>query len=560
MSKYDKEKWVTADFETTTEKFYNEYGFVKVWLYAISDSDGKILKYGDSIEDFMKYCKENLNGYIVYFHNLKFDGSYILNYLINKEIPYKDKIFAKDSKCYNTLISDDGNFYQITYHPHQSCTIKFQDSLKLLPFSIKKIAEDFNLPIKKGTIDYDKYEITEETLGYIFNDVSIAAMALKELKNIGMTQMTTASCAYNNFSNDFPFMNDMFPILETEFLEKYRLAYRGGRCQVNPLYASKTIYNVKRYDINSMYPHIMRNLPLPVGNPIPINKMGNYKFELYELDIKFKLKEGHLPSLLKKDMIFGEGSYYIETEDIETICISSIDFEILQRHYDIEFMYIREMYGFKTREGLFSKYIDKWYKIKQENKGAKRVIAKLMLNSLYGKFGSRCKGKSKIPKLDENGVLTFDLSEEQDMRKYYLPIAIAITSYAHLLIDNAIINTGIINFVYCDTDSVHTLSKLDNELVDQYELGKFKLEGTELKSKYVRQKTYCYSEIDKENDIVYTIVCAGMNDATKEYILNTYEDSIFEIFDKGLKVENTKMMPKQVKGGVVLLPTSFEIK
>lgn len=560
MSKYDKEKWVTADFETTTEKFYNEYGFVKVWLYAISDSEGKILKYGNSIEDFMKYCRDNLNGYIVYFHNLKFDGSYILNYLINKGIPYKDKIFAKDSKCYNTLISDDGNFYQITYHPLQSCTIKFQDSLKLLPFSIKKIAEDFNLPIKKGTIDYDKYEITEETLGYIFNDVSIAAMALKELKDMGMTQMTTASCAYNNFSNDFPFMNDMFPMLETEFLEKYRLAYRGGRCQVNPLYESKILYGVKRYDINSMYPYIMHDLPLPVGKPIPINKMGCYKFELYELDIKFKLKEGHLPSLLKKDVIFGDGSYYIETEDIETICISSIDFEILQRHYDIEFMYIKEMYGFITRAGLFSKYIDKWYKVKQENKGAKRVIAKLMLNSLYGKFGSRCKGKSKIPKLNEDGVLTFDLSEEQDMRKYYLPVAVAITSYAHLLIDNAIMNTGFINFVYCDTDSVHTLSKLDDELVDQYELGKFKLEGNELKSKYVRQKTYCYSEIDKDDDIVYTIICAGMNDATKEYVLDTYGDTVFDVFDKGLKVENTKMMPKQVKGGVVLLPTSFEIK
>ena len=57
---------------------------------------------------------------------------------------------------------------------------------------------------------------------------------------------------------------------------------------------------------------------------------------------------------------------------------------------------------------MFDKYINYWMeqKIKAGKEGNQpmRQIAKLMLNSLYGKFGSRCKGKSKIPTLDENGI------------------------------------------------------------------------------------------------------------------------------------------------------------
>ena len=236
--------WVTADFETTTEKFYLEYGYSKVWLWAISNNEGHMIAHGEDIDSFMKYCIENLNNYIVYFHNLKFDGSYILSYLLDNKVEYKDKIASRDKKCYNTLISEEGQFYQITYHARVQTTIRFQDSLKLLPFKVKKIAEDFNLSIKKGIIDYDDYTVNEETLSYIQNDVEIVALALKEIKALGMNNMTTASCAYNNFSQMFPFMSSYFPELDREWLEKYRLSYRGGRSQVNPAYEGHILYNV----------------------------------------------------------------------------------------------------------------------------------------------------------------------------------------------------------------------------------------------------------------------------------------------------------------------------
>lgn len=555
----NSEKWVVADFETTTLHFYLDNGFTKVWLYAISDKDGNILNYGETIEDFFKFIKSALNTYTIYFHNLKFDGSYIINYLYNHGYEYKEKIASKDKKCFNTLISEEGQYYQINIHA-SNFDVKIGDSLKLLPFSVRIIGESFDLPVKKGIIDYDDYSVTDETLEYVFNDVKVVALALKEIKALGMTNMTTASCAFNNFKDNSMFFNSYFPTLETDYLEKYRDAYRGGRTQVNPLHAGQVLYNVKRFDINSMYPHIMRNLPLPVGNPIPIDRIGQYDFELYEIEVEFKLKAGHLPTLLNKNAGYFEYSYYEETDGLETIRISNIDYQLLLKHYDIICINFIEAWGFKTMTGLFKSYIDKWYKIKQENKGAKRVVAKLMLNSLYGKFGSRCLGKSKIPVLDEDGVLTYKTTDMQEMKHYYLPLAIGVVSWAHYLIDDAITKTGFDNFVYCDTDSVHTLGTLPDDYIDQSLLGKFKMEGTELKSKYIRQKTYCYCEYEKNGDIVYNITCAGMNDATKEFLLDNYKDTIFDIFAEGLRVEGYKLMPQQVKGGVILVPTTFEIK
>lgn len=555
-----KDLWVVADFETTTEKFYNEHGYTKVWLWAISSSEGKTIAIGEDIESFMSYCTENLKNYVIFFHNLKFDGSYILSYILSKGTPYKDKIGSRDNACFNTLISDLGQYYQISYHPRSEVTYYFQDSLKLLPFKVEKIAKDFGLPILKLNIDYDDYTVNKETIEYIKHDVEIVAMALSQIKALGMTQMTTASCAYQLYSNTNQFMYDYFPCLDVEFLEEYRMAYRGGRSQCNPLYQDKIIYNVKRYDINSMYPHIMRNLPLPIGKPIKQTSIGQRDFELYKVDIIFKLKEGHLPTLLKNNNLYCDGSYYIETEGMERLYLSNIDYELLQRHYDIELINFVEIWGFKTMTGLFTNYIDYWYKIKQEHKGAWRIVAKLMLNSLYGKFGSRCLGKGKTPILNEDGVLTHELTEEMPMKRYYLPVAIAIVSHAHKLIDDAIVNTGIGNFVYCDTDSVHTLGTISDDMVDQVMLGKFKLEGIELKSRYVRQKTYVYTELDDKDRLIYTITCAGMTDEIKNYCIETYKDDIFNMFTQGFKVEDMKLMPTMVKGGIILTKTSFEIR
>ena len=550
-------KWYVADFETTNEQYYLQHGYTKVWLYAIADCDGVVIKYGDSIEDFISYCTKELSGKDIYFHNLRFDGIFILDYLCS--IGYVPDYSPKHPiRSFTTLIGDMGEFYSIDVILSKKKQLHFRDSLKVLPFKVAYIAKSFNLPIQKEHIDYSDYTISPTTISYVSNDVSIVALALKEIKAHGMTKMTTASCAYTAFIAGFSTqaIETLYPSLDTNFLKIWRDAYRGGRCQVNPIYKSKILNNVSRYDVNSMYPHVMRNCPLPYGNPVTAtaDTIGNFAFGLMHIRVAFILKEGHMPSLLKKGGLYNQGdTYYITSDGMEELYISTIDFKIMKRHYDIlEYEYL-DGYGFYCGTGLFKNYIDTWYTAKQHDKDGKKLVDKLMLNSLYGKFGTNIEKRSKMI-IYEDERIAFKYSEYEEGKHYYLPVAIAVVSYAHLIIDDAIEATGYDNFVYCDTDSVHTLGTLPSSLVDNKQLGKFKLEGIEDTSKYVRQKCY----ITKENNEV-KITSAGMTDNMKEMLIEEYKDDIFNIFDVGLTCKG-KLIPKRVKGGVILHETTFEIK
>lgn len=552
---FEKE-WYVADFETTSYKYYIENGYTKVWLYAVCDKDANITKIGTTIEDFIQYLR-SLVGKTIYFHNLKFDGEFIISYLLSNGYEYTDDL-PHVRKGFSVLIGEMGEFYGIDIKFSTNRNVHLKDSLKLLPFKVSKIAKDFGLPILKLDLNYEDYTVNEKAIRYISHDVRIIAMALKQIKAEGMNKMTTASCAYSQYTSMISddFQRQAFPLLEDSFLEEWRQAYRGGRSQVNPYYQGKILRNVRRYDLNSMYPAIMYNEELPYGLPFNITEMGTANFELYQVQIQFSLKDGHLPCLLKKASLFSlDDSYYVETDGIEMIWISNIDYELVKKHYDILYLKIEKMLGFRTTSYMFRSYVSKWYERKSQDTGAKKVVDKLMLNSLYGKFGSKHRGYHKIPYMDyETGVVKYRHSELEDMKKYYLPIAIAITSYAHKYIDDAICAAGIENFVYCDTDSVHTLGTLPSYMIDNKELGKFKLEGIETKSKYVRQKTYIY----KENDEI-VITCAGMSQDMKDSVINTYGEKSFDMFQKGLLVGG-KLLPKHVPGGVVLYETTFQIK
>ena len=558
--------WYVADFETTAYSFYQEHGYTKVWLWSIANSNEEIEDYGEDIESFISWCKKHPKS-TIYFHNLKFDGSFILNYLMNNDYEYKEELKVKDNKGYSCLIGEEGQYYQITINFESNKNIIIQDSLKIIPLSVRDIAKAFNLPLSKGRINYNDYTIDKEKLDYVFKDVLIVAKALKFFKNIGLNKMTIGGNAYTQFTKECKIAKQLFPILDDDFMDNYRKAYRGGRTQVNPKYAGKVLHNVYRYDINSMYPYVQGYKELPYGNPIKIKEMGKYKFELYNINIAFKLKKGHLPTLLKTGSLFlNESSYYENSDGVINIHISNIDLELMYRHYDIEYIEMVEGYGFKTSDIIFRKFVDKYYNLKANSVGGLRMVYKLILNNLYGKFGSKRRGRHKIPQL-EDGVLTYTLSDEHDMRKYYLPVAIAITSYAHKLIDDAIIICGN-DFVYCDTDSVHTLRPLPSDMVNNKEIGKFKLEGIENTSKYLRQKCYAYKEY-KDDEETYTITCAGMSESLKIWLIDNYGDKLFDIFNLGLKLDSNtegltetdmKLRPLQVKGGVVLAPVQFTLK
>ena len=234
-----------------------------MWLYAICDENANVITIGEDIEDFIQYLRK-LTGKVVYFHNLKFDGDFIVSYLLSHG--WQCFTDLKDVETgFTILMGEMGEFYGIDIRFSKKQTVHIHDSLKLLPFKVAQIAKDFNLPILKGEIDYEVYERNPTTEKYISHDIQIIAMALKQIKEEGMTKMTTASCAYGAYSSmrTKEYMSYQFPELSDDFLTEWREAYRGGRSQVNPLYKGKILENVRRYDINSMYPAVMYNEKLP---------------------------------------------------------------------------------------------------------------------------------------------------------------------------------------------------------------------------------------------------------------------------------------------------------
>lgn len=227
-------KKFAADFETCVWLYDETF----VWAWAVCEiGNEENFIYGNSIESFMEFV-ESQNNSQYYFHNLKFDGEFILYYLAQNDFKFVEDKKDYQDKTFSTIISDLGQFYNIDviFKRYNKKFIKatFYDSLKIIPFSVEAIAKSFNLPISKLEIDYMKprkinHKLTEEEIAYIRNDVTIVAQALKQLFDKGLTKMTAASNALSDYKkiigkNRF---KHFYPELDSIIDKDIRAAYKG---------------------------------------------------------------------------------------------------------------------------------------------------------------------------------------------------------------------------------------------------------------------------------------------------------------------------------------------
>lgn len=553
----------------------------RVWAYAICEignTDNFI--FGNNIEDFIKWCEKVKGNPTLYFHNLKFDGCYIISYLLQNGYEWVDNRDNRRDKTFTTLITDMGVWYQIEIYfkvtSKRTVSVKINDSLKILNFSVDKIARDFKLPISKLEIDYNEIRpighiLTDQEIDYIRNDVTIMAMALDIMFKAGLTKMTIGSDAISNYKDTITSFTDYFPMLTYEEDEVIRKSYRGGWTYANPKWTNKQIGDGIVIDKNSMYPYQLSDKLLPFGRPEYYD--GHYKEDItYPLWVetitaKFDLKPNMLPTLQLKNTLGFIPNEYIETTKGEyvTITLTSVDYELLVTHYDVDVLEYHGGYKFKGIKGLFTKYVSKWMseknKAKKEDNASMYVISKLCLNSLYGKFGLNPNTRSKKPYLNDDKILKFELLPREIRDSIYVPVASFTTAYARMdIISNAqairdysLSKYGKDYFLYSDTDSIHAMKLEEEELIkfmeiDDYKLGAYKVESTFRKACFIRQK--CYIEEDYEGVIHSTI--AGLPKK-----LGT--DITFDNFKKGFTTSG-KLRFMQVPNGVILVPTDFTIK
>ena len=207
----------------------------------------------------------------------------------------------------------------------------------------------------------------------------------------------------------------------------------------------------------------------------------------------------------------------------------------------------------QTQHGLFDSYITE-YRYKKENaqSPAEKQKAKIMLNSLYGKFGAKIVSAKKSAYLDDNEILRFITDEEEEVTPVYVPVALFTTSIArHFIISNA--QENYTNFLYADTDSLHLFHSDKLALdIDPREFGKWSHEGRAIKAKYLRSKLYMEELIHDDGTTSLDVKGAGMTPEIKEKIT-------FDNFVIGATFEG-KRASKQIKGGTHIYETTFQIR
>lgn len=213
----------TADFETTTDP-----DDCRVWAYGICEiGNPNHFVYGNSINEFMEMCENYYRNPVMYFHNAKFDFQFIISWLLNNGFECIENKKDRHDKSFTTLITDTGQFYSLeVYFKVDSYVsinrktgipkkvthvrkVKFLDSLKILNFSVEKIAKDFDLPVQKLELDYcakreKGHVLTKDEVDYLRCDVEIMARALEIMFNEGLDKMTIGSDALHEFKEIFP--------------------------------------------------------------------------------------------------------------------------------------------------------------------------------------------------------------------------------------------------------------------------------------------------------------------------------------------------------------------
>lgn len=639
-------KYLVGDFETTVFKGQT---YTEVWASAVVEMGSEDVNIFHSIEETWEYLKGLNQNLIIYYHNLKFDGSFWLNFFLKeaglKQAVIKDEktetvefIDRKDMKnnTFKYSISNMGQWYSITVKL-KGKYIEIRDSLKLLPFSVKRIGTSFATKHKKLDMEYEglRYAgcpITEEEQAYIANDVLVVKEALEIMFSEGHKNLTIGSCCLSEYKRltGRTMYEEQFPnIYEIDIDETYGAAnageyvkrsYRGGWCYVVEEKKEKLLSNGTTADVNSLYPSMMSSESgnrYPVGKPmfwqgdyIPdvIEREGYYYF--VRIRTRFELKPGYLPFIQIKgnplykgteclktsDILDPEtGNYirYVETENgLEehkvTLTLTMTDFALIKEHYNLTGLEILDGCYFVSQIGIFDDYIEKYKKIKLESKGAKRELAKLFLNNLYGKLATSPNSSFKYCFLNSDEALSFVTIDEHNKTPVYIPAGSAVTSYArNFTIRAAQANFYGVNkpgFTYADTDSIHCdlpADKITGIKVHDKNFCCWKLESGWDYGWFVRQKTYIEHIVSEDGEKIdspfYNVKCAGMPKRSKDLFIKsmTGEGNLGELtseesdfikvkrgltdFKIGLRVPG-KLLPRQIKGGVVLTPTSYEMR
>lgn len=468
--------------------------------------DGSNYYLFDKIDEMIEFIlsKEKMNP-IVYFHNLSYDSLFIIEYLISKN--YYFQIVKSSSYVYQIKVKRSINSKNSVY---------FRDSYILLRSSLNEASRIF-LNDEKEEFDYDKDFLDKSKLeSYLKKDLYLLYNVLmKFFETIDfVNSISLSSLSLIKFRQSLDY--EIYYKINNSLDQYGRQFYFGGRCEIFKFSGE----NINVYDFNSMYPFVMSNFEYPFGKCYFVYRRNFRRIGFYKVRLKFIYDDYISPLPLKKSKL-----YFVNNDTFDNIYfLNSYELDLLEEegYYNYE---IIEGIEFEKRGFIFKDYINDLYnkrvEAKKSNNKILDYVMKLMLNSLYGKFG-----QSRIKKtyITEYQVDYFynkikSISDEEKRQKmlidlknrlvyighniYSYEVGLNFAEYLNVYISALTTSLARIhlykflkkyqsNVYYCDTDSIFVDCEIDSKYVDNFKLGKLKLEKKFSQVYFLLPKFYSY--------------------------------------------------------------------
>lgn len=464
---------------------------------------------------FIDEIKKNIvdNKIVVVVNDLNYIALQLYNYLNRINIKYLNSINLK-SMTYNTYIDIKNNVSYILVR-YKNNWIKFISAKKILNKNI--ILDNKNKKIIK----------------YIFKNYGVESSFGNYAKKIFLNSNIENKKYLVTINNK-----------EYNFINK---SYYSGLCFLNSKYKNKILNDVNIIDINSLYPFIMFKYELPVRRGVYYKgKYKNnkiYKYYIQHIKVDFKVKNMGIAFLHNKNFFNINEKIENSNNQLIDLYLTNFDIELLYKNYDIYEIYFIDGYMYSTNKILYKNYIEKFYKLKNNTKNEllKRFY-KLLLNSLYGKLGSRKKLQKKEPCILNDKIVYKLSNKEIDAGGWYMPASIFIASIGRyiLLKDIEKIKN---DFIYCDTDSIHFLNSKNIKIFNiNKKMGSYKIEAKNATAKYLKLKTYIY----KDNKNLKKVVAGVPAEDLKNINFNNLKNNTKILVNKKV-LKNGILTTKKIK-------------
>lgn len=601
-----------CDFETTV---YDGQTETEVWLAGYISEDYQEKCIVTSMNQFMAAVRNLPERSVLWFHNLKFDGSFIIDWLERNGFTFavreteNEYRLLKNSQMpdysYKAFISCRGVWYNIIIK-FRGKVITIKDSLKLLPYSLEQITKDFDTPHKKLKMEYRgrrkaNGRVTEQEMEYFEHDLYGLMEGLNEIWGRGFRKNTIGSCCMDEFRNGtgryefYRYYPNLYDIcIKGINIGEYIInAYAGGFVYVEESIKRKLISGTGYVlDVTSLYPSVMHSrggVEYPIGKPRygkgrRKKKAGYYYYQ--RIRCEFELKDGYLPFVHIKKTYLYNSRECLKTSDVMVdgqavrnrveLTFTQSELTLFLKHYKVKNLEYVDYVYFGAVAGQFDWYIDKYIELKNNAKTkADRTEAKLYLNNLYGKFAAKMDSSFKIPWLDDDrDCIRFREQEEHDAQPGYIAVGAAITSEARVFtITHAQMCHERGQFLYSDTDSIHLKGEIPEGIpIAKNELCTFKIEAEFDEAFYQNAKRYIEHIIDEPMEDkppqkpYYSITAAGLPQRGKDLFICSIGGKDIEELKKDKELSKEEEEFVKVKRGIkdfdvgIVIPGKLRVK